>query len=235
MVAMRSAIKLISGLLMTTALALAAPDARAQCVTDRDCKAGRICTDGSCSASACSKDTDCAGDQLCQAGSCVAAPTSTKPYPKPAADAEPTAVNPVSPAPGRTAKKGIKGLVIAGPIILGVTWLATIGITAGVSTGTESERIGTNVGYAAIPIAGPFVLLADGDRDTDNFAAPLILAGVLQTAGLAMTIVGVVVTRDVDVPAHALGEGMRTRRKLSLRPSPIGAHGAGISLRLDSF
>jgi hypothetical protein len=148
--------------------------------------------------------------------------------------AAPTSPAPTSPAT-RIEKKRNKGLLIAGPIILGVTWLSTIGITAGVSLGTESSRVGTNIAYAAIPVVGPLVLIADGDRDTNEFAAPLVLSSLIQAGGLTMTILGITLTREVEVPAAALGEGFPMRHRLSLNPTAIGTSGAGLSLQVGSL
>lgn len=95
--------------------------------------------------------------------------------------------------------KGIKGLYIAGPIVLGVAWIATIGVTAGVAA--ERDK-GEATAYACIPVAGPWVMLGSNLK-TDDYVAPLVVSGVLQGSGLLMTILGVAIRRPVYRTAEA--------------------------------
>ena len=222
--------RITGGLLVAAALLLWSASATAQCNNNDDCKGDRVCNAGACGPASCTKDTDCPGELVCQAGGTCAAAGGLGLR----GSAAPPSAAPPSPAT-RTEKKRNKGLLIAGPIILGVAWLSTIGITAGVSLGTDSSRVGTNIAYAAIPVIGPIVLIADGDRDTDEFAAPLVLASLIQAGGLTMTILGITLTREVEVPAAALGEGTPMRHRLSLSPAAIGTSGAGLSLQMGRF
>lgn len=152
----------------------------------------------------CESDAQCKGDRICEDGTCVEPPAPVAPAPE-APPPEPVVVPPPPPAPAiapsyppqpdtwqpRTERKGILGLIIAGPILLGVTWLTTIGVTAGL------DSDGDIIGYSAIPIAGPWVMMAD-DR-TSDYTAPIAVSGVLQLGGLAMLIIGVSVKRDVPI------------------------------------
>jgi hypothetical protein len=95
-------------------------DALADCTSDSDCRAGRVCRSGTCEYPACAKDVDCAGNQICERGSCVAAgagePTSPSAPPPPGPGPAPTAP---APAPsGPTAEPSPAGLPAPPPAAL---------------------------------------------------------------------------------------------------------------------
>lgn len=95
------------------------------------------------------------------------------------------------PYPRTTEKRGILGLIIAGPIVLGVSWLATIGVTAGL------DSDGDIIGMSAAPLVGPWIMIADSR--TEDYTAALAVSGVLQAGGLTMLILGVAIQREVEV------------------------------------
>lgn len=198
---------------IAAALTLTAWNAAAGCETDDECKGDRVCVEGACTAptsAGCSSDVECPGDKICAQGHC------TLPSP-PAAQAEAPAVPsppaaavrggdtppPPPPLPPVTERRGILGLIIAGPIVLGVSWLATIGVTAGL------DADGDLIGMSAIPIGGPWAMIAD-DR-TSEYTAALAVSGILQAGGLTMLILGVAIQRDVVV-------GQRAPIELEMRP-----------------
>lgn len=56
----------------TAAPAAPAAPAAAGCTEDAQCRGGRVCRDGACTAPTCAKDVDCAEPLLCVQGACVA-------------------------------------------------------------------------------------------------------------------------------------------------------------------
>ncbi|RLB51898.1 MAG: hypothetical protein DRI90_22610 [Deltaproteobacteria bacterium] len=56
-----------------------APPAQAQCVSDDECRAGRLCRGGTCVYPQCAKDIDCPPNDVCDKGTCVAPRTSRAP------------------------------------------------------------------------------------------------------------------------------------------------------------
>jgi hypothetical protein len=192
--------------IVTSSLSLA-PTARAGCDTDNDCKGDRICVESACAApppASCSKDVDCAGDQVCSDGFCALSTPAPSPEPAPPAPAvAPAPAAPLAPAAPAVAPgadtgetKGILGLIIAGPIVLGATWLTTIGATAGLGGS------GKAIGYAATPVIGPWMIIGE---DAGDYTAALVASGLAQAGGLTMLIVGLTVQRPV-APRVALGD-----------------------------
>jgi hypothetical protein len=229
-------------LLATALVALAEADsAHAQCASDAECKGDRICVQGKCTASspiACGKDVDCPDDLVCSGGACresanagaapeavtlpeVSGPAATvmpdpPPAPAPAATAH-TALSSTTGGEAPTPEtRPILGLVIAGPVVLGVTWLATIAGTAALSDGD-----GEPIGYSAIPLAGPWIMI--GALDTGSYTPALVVSGILQASGVVMTILGVAI-RTEEPAAHAEG----ARRRFGV--APFASHdGAGLA------
>jgi hypothetical protein len=181
--------------------------ARAQCAADHECKGDRICAAGRCLAPlgvGCAKDVDCPGDLVCSDGYCADAATAATPdpgadivaaqAPSPAAPV-PVAVTtggaPLELASEAAPREPIVGLLIAGPVVWGVTWLATIAATVPLSD-TDGEAIG----YSAVPLAGPWIMI--GALDTAPYTPALAVSGLLQAGGLTMTILGAAIRRDVE-------------------------------------
>lgn len=128
--------------------------------------------------------------------------------------------------------RGITALIIAGPILFGVTYLVTVLIASIAATGSDDDRI-TN--YAAIPLVGPWAMLGSS-IDTDNFATPLVLSGVFQATGLVMTVLGLVIRRPVYRREYGqLSSGISLGDSLTLSPSAMGRGGVGLQLRLGAM
>jgi hypothetical protein len=193
----------IGGSVVMTTLALA-PTAHAQCANNSDCRAGRVCApNGECVEQACSRDVDCPNEGTCEAHVCKPAATSTPPPNSPYTLARPT----------HHASHGIAGLYISGAVILGVIWMTTVGVTAGVA---QDPGRGEAIGYSAIPLIGPWVMMAS-NIDTHSYTMPLVLSGVLQAGGLTMIILGATLHRGSD------RDEARTTPTLTLMPYGNGA------------
>jgi len=93
-----------------------------------------------------------------------------------------------------------KGLIIGGAITLGVKWLIDIPVAL-LLVAAESVVEGESTRYwpLFIPAVGPFITI--GTASEEGTAAKVLLAvdGVIQTAGLAMLIVGLAAQEDVLV------------------------------------
>ena len=132
----------------------------------------------------------------------------------------------------RVERQPIKGLAIAGGVVLGAVWVLTIGITAVINVSLDSSRTGQNIGFSAIPVAGPMVILGT-DSGADDYAPALVVSTVLQSAGLIMLITGVSIRREKRIPVYGAvlptGPG---KSPLSLEPwAPPGSVGSGLRLR----
>ncbi len=90
----------------------------------------------------------------------------------------------------------------------GVTWLTTIGATA--ALGGSGEFIG----YASIPVFGPWVMLAADDDG--EYGAAMVSSGLLQSAGLTMMILGLTIRHEV--PAETASAGGPLAASLELAP-----------------
>src|SRR5690606_25376199 len=110
----------------------------------------------------------------------------------------------------QTETRGIVGLQIAGPIVLGAAWLATIGVTAAL---TDE---GAHIGYAAIPLVGPWVLMAD----SEGYEVPLAVSGVLQAGGLTMLILGVAIRSERPVSGQIWDDDAGRRVGVRVNTSP---------------
>lgn len=83
-------------------------------------------------------------------------------------------------------------LTVTGAISLGAFWLAT-GIATGVVVATTKNSRVTPAGEAWVPIAGPYIMLADSARYTDTQTAATVTAAVLQTLATTTLITGLIV------------------------------------------
>jgi len=127
-----------------------------------------------------------------------------------------------------------KGLIIAGSVVFGSAWLLTIATTAVLSSVTDSNRTGKNIGYSAIPIAGPLIFLGDPDNDTAGFAAPLIVSAVVQAGGVAMFILGMTLKHEVPISDAAVGGSGHESAMLTTGPVAVGS-GFGWAVRLAEW
>jgi hypothetical protein len=170
-------------------------------------------------ASVCKRDGDCASDSYCDASDrCVSRSSLTAPI-------APVASTPGASAAGadrvRYETKGIPALYIAGPALLGLTWSVSIMVTAAVSSDKDKAQA---VGYSCIPVAGPWVMLSS-DLKTDKYTGPLVLSGVLQGAGLVMTVLGVSIRRRVPQVGFELGKHTTASVAPVVTPTSIGFAG----------
>lgn len=237
---------------LTVAAALGwASDARAQCASDAECKGGRACRAGAC-VTPCETDNQCPGAQVCDNKQCVA-PGQTGVVPGSPGPAQPPAQPPPWAAPGpgqppppwaapaagprqvgeRVEKQPIKGLAIAGGVVLGAVWLLTISITAAINVSLDSSRTEQNIGFSAIPVAGPMVILGT-DSGADDYAPALIVSTVLQSSGLIMLVTGLSIRREKRIPVYATVGPVRpegAKSALSIAPwAPPGSVGSGLKL-----
>ena len=207
-----------SVLVLVIAGALLSSTAWAQCTSNADCKGGRACQAGACVDASCSKDTDCPGNQICRAAKCT--------MPAGAASAGTVRLQ------TRTVKESITWLWVTGLVVWGLDYLTGIGVAAG--TSCDSER-GKALGVMLIPIAGPFVLKGVNECPlADDYAAPLIVAGVFQIIAAAAFVAGLVLKRDVQVPVLSLGEGPRAA-KLRFQPGLVSRDGFGLNVSFTHF
>jgi hypothetical protein len=116
-------------------------------------------------------------------------------------------------------------MIVVGAILFGVAWLTTPLVTAAI--GADAA----DIGYNAIPLAGPFVCMA-ACEDPDPYIAALGTSGAFQIAGLVLMILGGVIRHDVPVRDAAASFGVELAgMDLHLTPS-IGTHHAGLGLSL---
>ena len=192
-----------------------ASSAAAACGSDDQCKGDRVCIEGSCQpppAKACNVDVECPGEQVCVASVCGAPAGQTKG----AASWRPAATTPdPSKDVGPTETQGILGLIIAGPIVTGVTWMTTIGATA--ALGGSGEFIG----YASIPVFGPWVMLAADDDG--EYGAAMVSSGLLQGAGLTMMILGLSIRHEVPAETASTEGSLAAELELAPMLSPEAA------------
>ena len=230
------------------------------CPGDQICSAGMCSTAGApptappvnpaplgAAGESCRAARDCRPELQCRANTCVdpaAPPPANAGYP-PATGSPATPGYPAgfgSP-PGAGAAYGataadtgtktekITGLIVAGAVVLGSVWALTIVTAAVTSAVTDSNRTGKNIAYAAIPIAGPLISLADPDNDTEDYAVALVASTIVQTGGLTMLILGLTLEREVPVSSAALGGADGGSLHLATGPVPMGT-GAGWALTL---
>lgn len=205
-----------------SAILLFTVPATAQCTADSDCRGGRVCLRGTCTSIRCSKDVDCPNEGICEAGSCRPA-AQAQPGPPAAVAAPPTtSKSPLTGLPDTrpVREESLTGLWVAGVITTSVAYLMTIGLTAGLSQ--ESVR-GQAISYVIIPVVGPFVLMGSSINNP-QYSAPLAVSGVLQTAGVFMTIIGLATKRPVQPLSWSIGEPS-SRVEVSLGPAALpGVH-----------
>ena len=94
----------------------------------------------------------------------------------------------------------IDWLWITGTVLTSVTWLATIGVTAGVS---DPSTAGMTTGLAAVPILGPWLMFTQPLQD--SYKGLIVGSGVLQLVGLGMIIGGAVGTTEEVCVSGRLG------------------------------
>jgi hypothetical protein len=109
-----------------------------------------------------------------------------------------------------------RGLVIAGSIVFGVTYIYTSLIAA---AGEESS--GQNeLGSLWVPVLGPFMQMAETDSPLGNYV--LLLDGLAQAAGVTMLVAGLVYPRHVLV--------RNDLASMTVVPMKIGMEGSGLGV-----
>lgn len=204
--------------LAVSALTLTGTFAHAQCAGGRVATAatrGRCCWPGqfySPEYGRCDGPPSCPAGLVASGNDCVAEPVSASPVVT-------TTLVPVVAYPTRRVRQPIWALAISGAALFTVMYVAHISVAVGI--GSRSD----DVGYQAIPFAGPWVCLA-ACSDPGDFIAALVASGVIQLAGLTMTILGLAVQVEHEVRAE-LDRGPRWA--LAPWATPEGA-GLGFSL-----
>jgi hypothetical protein len=114
---------------------------------------------------------------------------------------------PLAPRPElyRTERKLVPELYVSGPVLLGATWITTIAVSAAAA---PQANAGKTTEYAAIPIVGPWVMLGSSGH-MSSYTPAVFASGIAQAAGLAITIAGVTVRREVTVPVVKSASGVR--------------------------
>jgi hypothetical protein len=114
-----------------------------------------------------------------------------------------------------------KGLLIAGPIVLGVTYIYTsLAAAIGTDISNASGGNGSTVAPLFIPVVGPFIEI--GETSSYSLKYLLALDGAAQLAGAVMLYYGLTSTKTVFVRNDLL-YGMR------ITPL-VGVHNAGLAL-----
>ena len=176
--------------------------ARQSCNVDTDCPGDWLCQNATCVAPATSPPPSGppAGPPVAPAPApYTPAPVPEAPppaaVPSPEAPAATPAITPTPapaydytvPADGGGGRQGV-GMMVAGLAIWGGVYALTIPITA---VASEDSPTGSATDYAAIPIFGPFAILAEHEEGlTEGGTVFYILSGAFQLAGVAMAIVG---------------------------------------------
>jgi hypothetical protein len=126
-------------------------------------------------------------------------------------------------------KERIKPLWISGLALFGSVYLANIIGNAALS---EEDAKGTMVGYALIPLAGPFVAMGNSSDDVEvesAFKGVLVMAGVLQIVGAGLFTAGMIIKRKPKAKQAAKAP------RFMFTPTPIGRHGAGAVFTMTHF
>jgi len=207
MIAMQRALRGIAltgtwlGGILGCAVLLLPSTALADCTSDSDCRAGRVCHNGVCEYPACAKDVDCAGNQICERGSCVASsagePTPSGPGPAPSAPAPAALPGPMAPT--------LAPAVDQGPVRFGAEPSSTGGnVPAEGGTVTDvpptTKRYSTALLGWGIPVAVvgagglvagiPVALTATDTLDVSSCGSVDIVNTTQRNAGIAVAVAG---------------------------------------------
>jgi hypothetical protein len=178
--------RLMLGLIGGLAAFYAAP-AFAQCLSDTDCRAGRVCRDGTCvnaPPAACTRDVECPGDTICENGACLSPARPPAPVPAPAPAPSPVTLGPVPrPAtlgpvrPGNAVQPSRLGPVDlgaaggstdpAGPVVWSTATASLVGLLLPYAVGEEQI-----VGWGT------------GDLEADGVAGGVQLVGTFSLGDL---------------------------------------------------
>jgi hypothetical protein len=123
------------------------------------------------------------------------------------------------------------GLVVAGAVTFGVTYLTTALIGAAVSdVRTATGSFDRSSKLLMIPLFGPFTLLGSTVSATGQLG--LVLDGLVQAAGIGMFVTGLVWPKLTLVPAGYGENKVDAPPKLEITPMPMpmGVAGGGMGL-----
>ncbi len=143
-------------------------------------------------------DGRCSGPPQCPAGrtpegdTCI---TAQQPLLVPVA---PVRAAPMAPSRPLVRTRSIVGLQVAGVVTWASIYLTGIGVTAGV--GGDAD----DIGFMAIPLAGPWVCLSECN-DPDPYAWAIILDGSLQAVGFLMLVIGSALHTEQPITTVSLG------------------------------
>ena len=121
-------------------------------------------------------------------------------------------------------KERIKPLWISGLALFGTVYITTIILNAALA---EDDTRSEAVGFALIPMFGPFLSLADDDDGTEiqeQYRGSMVLSGVAQILGVAVFTAGMIIKREPKSSKPARSS------RLGIAPVLPGKHGAGAIL-----
>jgi hypothetical protein len=170
----------------------AAQQYQSQCTSQAQCPAGTVCMNGACVRQQ--------AQQPQQTG--YAQPTyQQQPSQQPTYQQQP-----------RVETRRMIGLIVAGGITLGASWVGNILVSAFAGVGSVDEELWEPFrGYGLIPVVGPWVQLATKPTpyDQDSWGGWLIGNGLLQAGGLTMLILGIAIPVETTVYSEGgPGEGL---------------------------
>lgn len=105
---------------------------------------------------------------------------------------------------------------IAGLVTFGASWIGTIVIAATTESGQKKRA----TGHAAVPVGGPFIMLAERSH-VDDVEGVLIGLGALQGVGLGATLLGFTLESRVVV-----GDASGAHFSPIVGPTHVGLTGA---------
>ncbi|MBN2343639.1 MAG: hypothetical protein JXR45_19240 [Deltaproteobacteria bacterium] len=162
-------------------------------------------------------------DGACQDGQDEAATLGTTAEPNPATTDD-TAVSSAS-----VEKERIKPLWLSGLITFSTIYVATI---VGNAVLSDPDARGEAVGYAFIPMFGPFISLGNQSDDIEikpAFKGLLVTAGILQIVGVGLFTAGMIIKRE---PKDK--QASRSPR-FWVTPALLGDSGAGAAFTMTHF
>lgn len=199
-------------------------EADAQCSRDLDCASPNICIRGHCRPPMCTTDRDCMTGQICQSNRCIQG-GEVEPAPRPRwRRTRPLREHPDQPGEWVEERQSIRGLWIGGISVFAASYFAGILVSSAI------DDSGDSTATLAIPLAGPWILVGDAD---EGFETLLILDGLMQLTGVAMTIVGFTVKRTVRRRVYS--DADLDGPVLTIAPTTFGGTGLGASLTLTRF
>ena len=221
---------------LTVAVAgLSAPSAASaqQCYNSTTCPAGTACINGVCQQNVpVPPGYGGSGSVTVQGGGQgVGVQVQAQPQPQPVPQPvyaqpvqQPVYAQPMRQPQPRTESRPIIGLIVSGAILLGVSWVTNIIVSAAagtIETTTTSDQWSDFRYIGLIPVVGPWIQMAVKPTafDQDDWAYYLTVNGILQAAGLTMLVLGIAIPVERTVYAE---NGERRGIDLAIAPSTNG-------------